>query len=180
MCARAVTAPSMHDMMCGICSHLMSVPLTLAGAASAMYDGAACIAKPIPKPYRALPRIRTSRPGAAPMTSDDPPAPLGDGEMTDGMEADAGVAGQAREKLLTKHRDAELSLSTNLALSASDLTRTRQGPVLCASRLFQAASCYLNCCRIASANRPLFCSLCSKKHPGLAFKRKLTIKDCSQ
>ena len=42
------------------------------------------MAKPMPKPYRALPRTSISRPGAAPMTTDDPPAALGNGESRTG------------------------------------------------------------------------------------------------
>ena len=36
-------------------THLMSSPLTEAAAVSAMYAGAACIAKPMPNPYVTLP-----------------------------------------------------------------------------------------------------------------------------
>lgn len=36
-------------------THLMSKPLTEAAAVSAMYAGAACMAKPMPNPYVTLP-----------------------------------------------------------------------------------------------------------------------------
>ena len=56
--------PSLRDI---------SKPRTDGGEVSAMYIGAACMAKPIPKPYVNLPATRTPSEGAMPWTT--APAP---------------------------------------------------------------------------------------------------------
>lgn len=63
--ARQTLSASEHALVCHMEAssmegkeevvYLISKPRTEAGAVSAMYAGAACIAKPIPRPYMTLP-----------------------------------------------------------------------------------------------------------------------------